>query len=123
MFVQHVYCNIVSTLIQCNHRVKERPETKGANTMSTNEISAKVIELKELQQLIEEATAQADSIKDELKAHMTAQGADEMTVGVFKLRYKAVTSSRFDSTAFKAKYGDLYAAYIKPTTSMRFSVA
>ena len=90
--------------------------------MSTNEISAKVIELKELQQLIEEATAQADSIKDELKAHMTAQGADEMTVGVFKLRYKAVTSSRFDSTAFKAKYGDLYAAYIKPTTSMRFSV-
>lgn len=91
--------------------------------MSTNEISAKIVELKELQLLIEEATAQADSIKDELKAHMTAQGTDELTVGVFKLRYKAVTSSRFDSTAFKAKYSDLYEAYTKPTTSMRFSVA
>lgn len=91
--------------------------------MSTKEISAKIVELKELQQLIEEATAQADSIKDELKAHMAAQGTDEITIGVFKLRYKAVTSNRFDSTAFKAKYNDLYAAFSKPTTSMRFSVA
>ena len=37
--------------------------------MSTHELTAKVRELKELQQLIEEATAEAEAIKDELKAH------------------------------------------------------
>ena len=91
--------------------------------MGTRELSAKVRELKELQQLIEEATAEAETIKDELKAYMSTSGAEEMTVDVFKVRYKAVTSSRFDSTAFKAKYSELYAQFCKPATSMRFSVA
>ncbi len=91
--------------------------------MSTNELTAKVKELKELQALIDEANAQAESIKDELKAHMVAAGAEEMTVDVFKLRYKAVASSHFDSAAFKKKYGDLYAAFTKSTTAMRFTVA
>lgn len=91
--------------------------------MSANELTAKVRELKELQALIDEANAQAESIKDELKAHMVAAGTEEMTVDVFKLRYKAVASSRFDSTAFRKKYGDLYTAFTKTTTSMRFTVA
>lgn len=38
--------------------------------MSSNEMSAKIRELKELQQLIEEATAEAEAIKDEIKAAM-----------------------------------------------------
>ncbi len=91
--------------------------------MSTHELTAKVRELKELQQLIEEATAEAEAIKDELKAHMKAAGTSEMTVDVFKLRYTSVTSNRFDSTAFKTTHGDLYKQYCKPSTSMRFSVA
>ncbi len=91
--------------------------------MSKHELAAKVRELKELQQLIEEATAEAEAIKDELKAHMKATGMQEMTVDVFKLRYSSVTSNRFDSTAFKATHSDLYAQYCKPSTSMRFSVA
>ena len=91
--------------------------------MSKHELTAKVRELKELQALIEEATAEAEAIKDELKAHMKATGTQEMTVDVFKLRYTSVTSSRFDSAAFKATHGDLYTQYCKPSTSMRFSVA
>ena len=38
--------------------------------MSTTELEAKVRELRELQALIEEAQAEAESIKDQLKVHM-----------------------------------------------------
>ncbi len=91
--------------------------------MSANELTAKVRELKELQALIEEATAEVEAIKDELKAHMKAANTEEMTVDVFKLRYSTVTSSRFDSAAFKATHGELYRQYCRPSTTMRFSVA
>lgn len=69
--------------------------------MSSNEMSAKIRELKELQQLIEEATAEAEAIKDAIKAEMEARSVDEITVDVFKVRWTKVTSSRIDTTAFK----------------------
>ncbi len=91
--------------------------------MTTNELTTKIRELKELQALIDEATAEADAIKDELKAHMTSEGKEEMTVDVYKVRYTVVKSSRFDSTAFKKTHGDLYEQYSKQTETRRFSVA
>ena len=91
--------------------------------MSTNEITTKVRDLKELQALIEEAQAEAEAIKDEIKAYMTETGKEEMTVDVFKVRYTTVTSSRFDSAAFKKTHGDLYAQYTRQTETRRFSVA
>lgn len=91
--------------------------------MSQNEITAKVNELKELAQLIEEATAEAEAIKDEIKAHMTAQNAEEITAGVFKVRYTTVKSSRFDTAAFRKTHADLYEQYTRPTETRRFSIA
>ena len=49
--------------------------------MSMNEMESKIRELRQLQQLIDEATAEAETIKDAIKATMTAQGADELTAG------------------------------------------
>lgn len=91
--------------------------------MSQNEILSKIRSLKELQALIEEAQAEAEAIKDTLKEHMTAAGTEEMTVDVYKVRYTAVTSSRFDSAAFKRTHADLYGQYQKQTTTHRFTVA
>ncbi len=90
--------------------------------MSVNELSAKIRELKELQQLVEEAEAEMEAIRDELKAHMTEQNAEEITVDVFKVRYTTVQSSRFDTAAFKKTHADLYAQYSKPTTTKRFTI-
>lgn len=59
-----------------------------------------------MQQLIEEATAEAETIKDELKAYMTGAGAEEMTVGLFTLRYKTVIGSRFDKAAMIDRFGE-----------------
>ena len=38
--------------------------------MSTNELESKIRELRQLQALIEEATAEAETIKDAIKASM-----------------------------------------------------
>lgn len=91
--------------------------------MSVNEITSKVEHIKTLQTMIDELSAELESVKDEVKAEMTAQGVEEMTVSCFKIRYKEVTSNRFDSTAFKKTHADLYEQYCKQTTSKRFSIA
>ena len=91
--------------------------------MNTNELSAKIRELKSLQQLIEEAEAEMEAIRDELKTHMTEQNAEEITVDVYKVRYTTVQSSRFDTAAFKKTHSELYAQYSKSTTTKRFTIA
>lgn len=91
--------------------------------MSTTEITSKVENIKTLQTMIDELTAEMEAAKDEVKAEMTARGVDEMTVSCFKVRYKDVTSSRFDSTAFKKTHSELYEQYCIKTVSKRFSIA
>ena len=91
--------------------------------MGTHELIAKVRELKELEAMQAELAAEAESIKDTLKAEMTAQGVNELRLDVYKVRWQTVTSSRFDSTAFKATHGQLYEQFRRPATIRRFSVA
>lgn len=91
--------------------------------MSTNKLAGQVRELKELQRLIEEATAEAEAIKDMLKREMTQRNVNEMLVDCFKLKYTVVNSQRFDSTAFKKTHADLFEQYSKTTTSARLTVA
>lgn len=59
--------------------------------MSTKDLTAKVRSLKELEALIAEAQAEAESIKDALKAEMINRNTEEMMVDVFKIRYKTVS--------------------------------
>ena len=87
--------------------------------MSTNEITAKVRELRELQALIEEAQAEAETIRDTIKTHMG--DVEELRAGEYKVTWKPVTSARFDSAAFKAT--QLYQQYTRETTTRRFCVA
>lgn len=91
--------------------------------MSINEMTAKVKELKELKAMAEELAAEITAIEDSIKADMNEKGIDEMQVDVFKIRYKTVTSSRFDSAAFKTTHSELYNQYQKQTTTRRFTVA
>lgn len=88
--------------------------------MSTNELSAKLRKLKKLQA---KAEAEIAAIQNEIKEEMEARGTEEMTVDVFKVRWKPVTSMRFDSTEFKRTHGDLYTQYSRPVTCRRFQVA
>ena len=91
--------------------------------MSNNELIKKIEELKEWEALLEEANAAAESIKDEIKAEMLAQETEELNCGAYIVRWTSVLSNRFDSTAFKKVYADLYKEYTKQVTSKRFSIA
>ena len=91
--------------------------------MSRNELIAKIEALNEWEQLMEEAKTQVELLKESLKEELIERNVEELEAGSYIIRYKTVSTSRFDSTAFKAKYNDLYTAFSKPTTSMRFSVA
>lgn len=86
--------------------------------MSTHEITSKVRTLKELRAEIEALESEARSIEDELKADMLTKNVD-----IFKIRYKTVKSSRFDSKAFKETHSELYSQYCKPTEYKKFTVA
>lgn len=90
--------------------------------MSKQEITAKVKKIKALQLKADELDAEIESLKDEVKAEMTAQNVDEMIVDVFKVSYKDVTTNRFDTTAFKKTHEDLYNQYTKPSTYKRFLI-
>ena len=75
--------------------------------MSKTEMTNKVRELKELKTMAEELAAEISAIEDSIKADMTAQGVEEMTVDVYKVRYKTVKSSRIDTTALKKAMPEL----------------
>ena len=89
--------------------------------MSVNELEAKCRELRQLQKLIEEAQAEAETIKDEIKAHM----GDHETAyaGEYKITWKAVTSSRIDTAAMKEALPDVVQAFTRETTTRRFVLA
>lgn len=91
--------------------------------MSTTELTSKIEDIKTLQRMIEDLTAEMESKKDEIKAEMTARNVSEMSVSCFKVRYTDVTTNRFDTTAFKKTHSELYAQYTKPIISKRFSIA
>lgn len=91
--------------------------------MSEIEMAAKIRALKELEALIEEAESEAESIRDELKAQMIEEGVEEKSVDVYKVRYKEVVSSRFDSSKFKSEHSDLYEQFSKHVKSRRFTIS
>lgn len=88
--------------------------------MSNLELTKKLRELKELKAMQEELQAEIDNLQDIIKGYMTARELDTLNIDVFKVSYKEVTSSRFDSTAFKKTHSDLYNQYVKQTTTRRF---
>ena len=95
---------------------------KGKNKMSTIEITSKIEALKDLEALIEEAKAEAEALRDEIKQEMLNRDTEEMEAGQYIVRYTSVLSNRFDSTAFKKVMPELYKAYTKQVSSRRFSI-
>ncbi|WP_191399160.1 hypothetical protein [Flavonifractor sp. An306] len=89
--------------------------------MGTNELESKVKELRQLQALIEEATAEAEAIKDTIKAAMG--DTEELRAGEYKITWKAVNASRIDTTALRKALPDVAERFTRITTTRRFCVA
>lgn len=91
--------------------------------MSINELTANVSELRELRRMADEIQAEIDAIQDKIKAHMNAAGVDTLAGADYKITWKEITSSRFDTTAFKKENPEIAAMYTKTSTSKRFILA
>lgn len=89
--------------------------------MSTHELELKCRELRQLQALIDEAQAEAEAIKDTIKAAMGTQEA--LMAGEYKIIWKPVTTTRIDAAALRKALPDVAARFTKETTVRRFSVA
>ena len=89
--------------------------------MSTNELTTKIRDYRELQALIEEAQQEAETIKDAIKAHMGAQ--EELRAGGYKVTWKVVNSARIDTSALKRVLPEVAQQFTKESTSRRFTVA
>lgn len=88
--------------------------------MNINQLMAELAQYIRMQ---EEAAAMVESLKDQLKAQMQAAGVDTLAGAEHKATYKAVTSSRVDTTALKRDLPEIAAQYTKTTTARRFTFA
>ena len=91
--------------------------------MSRNELVAKIEALHEWEAVIEEAKAEAETLRDTIKAEMLERDTEELTAGQYIVRGTSVISNRFDTTSFKKVMPDVYKAYTKPSTSRRFTIS
>ena len=91
--------------------------------MDKKELIKKIEALNEWEAILEEAKAEVESIRDEIKADMAEKELEEMDLGQYIVRWTPILSNRFDTTAFKKAYGDLYKAYTKQVASRRFTIA
>ena len=89
--------------------------------MNPREIESKVRELRQLQALIDEAQAEAEAIKDTIKAAMG--DSEALRVGEYSITWKPVTTARIDTSALKKALPDVAAAFTKEVTTRRFCVA
>ena len=80
-------------------------------------------ELAEYIRMQEEAAAMVEALKDQLKERMTAAGVESLAGSEHKATYKAVTSSRVDTSALKKELPEIAARYTKTTTARRFTFA
>lgn len=91
--------------------------------MSANQIMKKIESLQEWEKIMEEAKAEAESLRDEIKQEMINRNTEELTVGKYIIRWTSVLTQRFDATAFKKVMPDIYKAYLKQVSSRRFTIA
>jgi len=93
------------------------------NMMTTNQIIEQINRLNEWEALLEDVKAQAEAIRDTLKAECEERDTEELVAGGYVIRWTSVLSNRFDSTSFKREYKEVYNHYVKQVYSRRFSIS
>lgn len=90
--------------------------------MSNNELYATISELKEYRRMADELNEQISLLENRLKEHMTETKEYTIRTPDAKVTWNEVTSTRFDTTAFKKENPDLASRYTKTSVSRRFTI-
>lgn len=91
--------------------------------MSSNELIKKIEALNEWEQMIEDAKKQAEELRNSIKEEMELRDTEELVVGNYIVRFTSILSNRFDTTAFKKKYAEMYKEFSKQVSSKRFTIS
>ena len=86
--------------------------------MSINETMKELAQYLRMQ---EEITETVEGLKDQIKAYMKENNLETLASDEHKATYKAVSSSRIDTTAFKKAFPSMAEQFTKTTTSQRFT--
>lgn len=90
-------------------------------TKTIKDMSDIIREYKEYQELEAQLKAQMNELKEQAIKIMDSEAIDEFTCDEGKVTYREVLSNRFASTEFKKIHGDLYKAFTRQTSSMKFT--
>lgn len=86
--------------------------------MSINETMKELAQYLRMQ---DEISQTIEGLKDQIKAYMQENGLETLASDEHKATYKAVSSSRIDTTAFKKAFPSMAEQFTKTTTSTRFT--
>lgn len=114
--------NVIADIAPAGEPIAEPEVIKGAAVEADTGILDLLVERQELVEAIAELDTAKAEIDNQIKAFI---GENEVLTrdGHSVATYKAVTTNRFDSTAFKKAEPALYAQYIKTSTSRTFRVS
>ena len=90
--------------------------------MSIFDLDRRAAEYFDLQAQIEALQAEAEAIKDTIKAAMVEIEQEEITGHGWRATWHNTTTTRIDSKALKAEKPELFAQYAKITTGTRFTL-
>ena len=91
--------------------------------MKNTNINELLKELKEYNEMMKALKTEVEKLQSECKEYMIENNIDEVVSNDgIKATYREVISKRFDSTAFKKDFADIYSEYSKSTSSMRFTL-
>lgn len=77
--------------------------------------------IKEYQAMQDELKQQINELKAEAIEWLDENELDEILTDEGKITYREVISKRFNSTAFKKDFADIYDEYTTQTSNMRFT--
>ena len=90
-------------------------------TTNTTNIKDVIKEIKEYQAMQDELKKQINELKEEAIEWLYENELDEILTDEGKITYREVISKRFNSTAFKKDFADIYDEYTTKTSNMRFT--
>lgn len=96
---------------------------KAVKKIDVEHITQLVRGIKEREQVKKQLESEIKAAQDEIKQVMTDNHLEEMLADVFTVRYKPVTSSRFDTSSFKSAHENLYNMFLKEATAMKFTIS
>lgn len=90
--------------------------------MTDRTLRGKAAKLQSLNAEMARMQEQADQLKADITTELEARAVDELKAGSVLLRWKEVSSTRFDGKAFREAHSGLYERYARTSTTKRFTL-